>query len=81
MKRVWHEYLEYILLVSLITIITISGIIAICVYNHNNQYNNGICTKCGGRYEFLQAVGHFCETGFLYKCADCNNIIEIDNYR
>ena len=27
-------------------------------YENDNRYNNGICIKCGGSYEYLDAVGY-----------------------
>jgi hypothetical protein len=43
-------------------------------------YNNGICSKCGGTYEYSQAIGHKYETNYIYICNSCNNLIETDHY-
>lgn len=43
-----------------------------------NAYNDGICKKCGGKYEFLQAVDNGI---FLYACNNCNNVVELKELR
>ena len=45
-----------------------------------NEYNNSICTNCGGTYEFKQAVGHNYGTTYMYICDKCCRVIEIPNY-
>lgn len=42
------------------------------------KWNNGICTECGGKYEYLEAVGHKYDTDFIYRCNQCGKIIELD---
>lgn len=54
------------------------GITVICIIFYKPQHNHdGIC-KCGGQYEFVQAVGHKFDTSYIYKCNKCGKIIEID---
>ena len=44
-----------------------------------NKWNDGICTECGGDYEFFQAVGHGSSTSYIYKCDSCGKIVEFEN--
>jgi len=44
------------------------------------KYNNGICSECGGNYEYKQAVGTNSDTGYIYICDNCKNLIQLDNY-
>ena len=43
-------------LLLIFTIISVS--ITSNRYENDNKYNNGICIKCGGSYEYLDAVGY-----------------------
>lgn len=45
------------------------------------KYNGGICTECGGRYIFQQAIGHQVDTDYIYICDRCGYMIELDSYR
>lgn len=45
------------------------------------KYNGGICTKCGGRYIFQQAIGHQVDTDYIYICDKCGYMVELDSYR
>lgn len=45
------------------------------------KYNGGICTECGGRYIYEQAVAHRMDTDYIYICDKCGNMIELDSYR
>lgn len=42
-----------------------------------NNYNNGKCTECGGDYVFFEAIGHKNYTTYIYKCENCEHMIEI----
>lgn len=44
-------------------------------------YNNGLCLNCGGHYVFKQAIGHQYDTGYLYQCDRCGQLVELDAYR
>ena len=44
------------------------------------RYNNGICHDCGGEYKYDQAVGHYFDTTYIYKCDKCGNIVELNEY-
>lgn len=45
------------------------------------EWNNGICTECEGKMEFIQAVGHKCWTTYLYKCNQCGRLYESEVIR
>lgn len=59
-------------------IILFISIAVIYILSYKPQHNNGICTECGGQYEFVQAVGHKFDTSYIYKCNECGKIIETD---
>lgn len=44
------------------------------------SWNNGICSYCGGKYEFKQAIGHQSFTDYMYVCNECGHAIEISHY-
>jgi len=43
-----------------------------------NLYNDGICSICGGHYEYSNAVGHKYITNYIYICDKCGRSIEVD---
>lgn len=49
--------------------------------NRNERiYNNGVCTECGGHYEFISvatAKGISTATYFYYQCDNCGKIIKL----
>ena len=50
--------------------------------NHmDSLYNNGICLKCGGNYNFFTVVGHNSALYYVYMCDNCKNIVEMKDYR
>ena len=52
-------------------------------YNHHKEvkiWNDGVCSECGGTYVYQQAVGHHCDTGYIYICDNCGKLIEVDTY-
>lgn len=45
----------------------------------NKKWNNGICIECGiGNYEYVEAIGHYKHTTYLYKCSNCNHKVEFE---
>lgn len=51
-----------------------------CAKKDDLKYNGGICTKCGGRYIYQQAIGHQVDTDYIYICDRCGHMIELDSY-
>lgn len=44
------------------------------------KYNDGICSECGGSYQYKQAIGTNSNTGYIYICDNCKNLIQLYNY-
>ena len=42
------------------------------------RYNNGICTVCGGDYEFSGATRSNTSQYYFYTCEDCGHTIEVN---
>lgn len=40
-----------------------------------NIWNNGICSKCGGHYEYVDTIPHSSYIQFKYECDSCTNTI------
>ena len=40
-------------------------------------YNHGVCTECGGHYDFISAAKNTNVAYYYYKCDRCDKIIEI----
>lgn len=40
-------------------------------------YNNGICTDCGGHYDFISVAKNRHTTYYYYQCDNCEKIIEL----
>ena len=82
MKR--NDEKEFIIGLSvfiLFGIIFIGALIAKPIIRENNDnmhWNNGHC-ECGGNWEYSQAVGHYIDTTYIYKCDECGNIHEFYN--
>lgn len=80
--RISSTVLGIIVFFVLIAVVftTMVGIDKILDNNAINEYNNGICRECGGHYEYLQAVGHYGETGYIYICNGCRRSLELPKY-
>lgn len=48
--------------------------------NSNLAWNDGICTRCGGHYVYVQTVGHQYTTDYMYRCDTCHYQIQIADY-
>ena len=91
MKRIWEEIKDMwyydkscliaaILLIGFLITIIYLHTFSVKTYNIKNNYNDGVCIECGGNYEFFQAIGRGNKTYYLYKCKDCDYIIESKQY-
>lgn len=40
-----------------------------------NIWNGGICSECGGQYEYIDTIPHSSYIQFKYECSDCTNTI------
>lgn len=80
MKRAFFEMMEAILITAVIILVIVGicyGLRSLEKKSDEKIYNNGICTECGGHYEYEQAVGHREDTTYIYKCNKCNKRIEV----
>lgn len=48
----------------------------------NEKWNNGICIKCGGKYEFQSSsYRRNADDKYYYKCKNCGYTIELNSLR
>lgn len=55
-------------------VIVIAILLALMVINsiaELNLYNNGTHKNCGGKWVYVEAVGHRYTTGYIYECDKC----------
>ena len=70
-----------IAIVIAIAVILDIGIDKVDEYTATQKFNNGICTECGGHYVFVQAIGHYFGSDYMYECDQCGKHIEIPKYK
>ena len=61
-------------IIFILTIFVLSS-----VYD-NAKWNNGYCS-CGGKWEYVQPIGHAYTTDYMYKCDVCGKAREFDKIR
>ena len=71
---------ELIDCIIMITVIVISLLLMFAVYNDSKKrdtknYNNGICTECGGEYRLVAVDRGYC----YYECEECKHTISVIN--
>lgn len=71
------EALANVIIISIIIFIIALAAIGIKIYN-SVTFNDGICSNCGGRYVYQQAVGHYAGTSYIYKCEQCGKMVEVN---
>ena len=61
------------------------GLLKILMLNaekENEKWNNGICTECGGKYEFQSSsYRRNADDEYYYKCKNCGYTIELSSLR
>ena len=72
-------------IVALAITIVIVVVIALCLLGivkviDAYQYNNGVCRRCGGSYEYIEAVGSYSGAEYIYACNQCGGRIELSEY-
>ncbi len=80
MKEAFFEIVKFTLMMAVIILLIIGfciGLRSLEKKSDEKIYNNGICTECGGHYEYEQAVGHREDTTYIYKCNKCDKRIEV----
>ena len=75
-----REKLMALIIFFILSVIVIASCNWYLNYKDNINYNNGICTECGGCYNLYDVIGHRQNTGYIYKCDTCNNCIETHKY-
>ena len=65
--------------IILVAVLVFLGVVIRDDYDYQNEkiYNQGVCTECGGKYEFISADKGFDITYYYYKCDKCDKIIEL----
>ena len=82
-RKVKFETCVVIGIILMIILLVMLGLFA-GIYNEKAEleaYNNGVCKQCGGKYEYLQAIGHKDYTTYLYKCRQCGKMLELSEAR
>lgn len=55
------------------------GLMAIALKSYvqidTSIWNNGICSECGGHYEYIDTIPHSSYIQFKYECNKCNHTI------
>lgn len=69
---------DYIIDIGIIAILVF--ILLICRMVNMSAWNGGY-HSCGGKWEYVEAVGHRYSTYYLYKCSKCGEIEEFMEYR
>ena len=72
---------DIIRLIAIITVLVIIGFVMNLFDERERNkeiktFNEGICTECGGRYQFAGASGHTTKT-YYYTCDECGHTIEM----
>lgn len=47
--------------------------------NDRDEFNNGVCIKCGGEYRFSSSTRYRMSETFYYTCQDCGWTIETNH--
>ena len=57
-------------------------ILMLNVETENKEWNNGICTECGGKYEFQSSsYRRHSNDEYYYKCKNCGYTIKLSSLR
>jgi hypothetical protein len=69
------------ILIGSVVFVIIIGLVylgALAQHEDNESiYNNGVCTDCGGHYNFVSAAKEKRTTYYYYQCDNCEKIIEL----
>ena len=80
MKEFFKDLIKGILIfIGSIAILVGIVYLASSAQKHINDriYNDGVCTNCGGHYEFVSASRYKQTTYYYYQCDNCEKIIEL----
>ncbi len=76
-NRWWTKLLQAAL--GLIIGLALLGVMYLSAENDAREYNNGICTVCGGEYKFSSAAGRGVSRRYYYSCEDCDHTISVES--
>ena len=77
MKEMFFNIVESLLLTLAIIVLIIVCVSLFTQKNDEKNYNDGICTECGGNYIFSSAVHvHYCDDNYYYTCDKCGHTIQ-----
>ena len=77
MKEMFFSIVKIVIGLAIMTLIMIGVCYLVREYD-KKIYNNGVCTECGGHYEYEQTIcdGH----KYVYRCDECHKMIKLENY-
>lgn len=76
-NRWWTKLLQALLGLAIGALI--AGMLYLQTEGDARKYNDGICTLCGGHYEFSGASGRGISKFYYYTCADCDHTIQVES--
>ncbi len=81
MKEMFFNMVKVIIGMAVLIIILV-GVCYLEKKHDEKIYNNGVCTECGGHYEYSQLVrnGTASTKSYIYRCDKCHKIIELSSY-
>lgn len=70
------------IVIALVMGFGLSALLMVEIKVDNEKWNNGICTECGGKYEF-QSSTYKRNVGdeYYYKCKNCGYTISLNDLR
>lgn len=76
-NRWWTKLLQALL--GLVIGLAFLGCIYLSEKSDAREYNNGICSECGGEYRFSGAAGRGISKFYYYSCAECDHTIQVES--
>lgn len=77
MKKMLFKMVTFTFVLAIIIVI----IVCVCLLDKKKDeknYNNGICTECGGDYIFSSAAHVLGGDNYYYTCNKCGHTIKTD---
>lgn len=76
-RRWWTKLLQALL--GLVIGLAILGMMYLEQEGDSREYNDGICSICGGEYKFSSAAGRGISRHYYYSCEDCDHTIQVES--
>lgn len=76
-RRWWTKLLQALL--GLAIGLGFMGCLYLSAESDAREYNNGVCTDCGGEYKFSGSSGRGVSKFYYYTCADCDHTIQVES--